>query len=136
MGEHETTFADATLLVVETQTLVRMALASYLRQCGYKVIEAATTCEATTVLNRHEIRMSVLLAGITSTGKLSVFELLQYTRSKRPEIETVTFGSPTGAARTAGDLCHAGPAEHPYDPTSLESHIRQLLAHERARSTG
>ena len=44
-----------TILVVEDDVLVRMPIAQYLRDCGYKVIEAANADEATTVAKTFPI---------------------------------------------------------------------------------
>ena len=43
-----------TILVVEDEVLVRMPIAQYLRDCGYKVIEAVNADEAITVLLHKE----------------------------------------------------------------------------------
>ena len=39
------------ILVVENDVLIRMPLAEYLRECGYRVFEAADVAEAKAVLN-------------------------------------------------------------------------------------
>jgi CheY-like chemotaxis protein len=43
-----------TILVVEDDVLVRMPISQYLRDCGYKIIEAANADEAMTVLLHEE----------------------------------------------------------------------------------
>ena len=42
------------ILFVEDEVLVRMPIAQYLRDCGYRVIEAANAEEAMTVLMQKE----------------------------------------------------------------------------------
>jgi CheY-like chemotaxis protein len=43
-----------TVLLVEDEVLVRMPIAQYLRDCGYKVIEAVNADEAMAVLLHKE----------------------------------------------------------------------------------
>ena len=43
-----------TVLLVEDEVLIRMPIAEYLRDCGYKVIEAVNADEAMAVLLHKE----------------------------------------------------------------------------------
>ena len=47
----QATKAGETVLVVEDEVLLRLSIAAYLRDCGYKVIEAADADEAVLVPN-------------------------------------------------------------------------------------
>ena len=51
MSEPNATEPAPTILVVETDILVRHVIADYLRGCGYRVLEAATGEEATLILD-------------------------------------------------------------------------------------
>lgn len=116
-----------TLLLVHGDILVRTALAAYLRECGYDVVEAGTTEEATEAL-RLEMKFDLAfldIAGDEGAG----FQLAQIIRKHRPEVRVVLAAGVPRAAAEAGDLCERGPMQRrPYDHQTLERQIRRLLA--------
>jgi len=59
-----------TILVVEDEVLVRMPISQYLRDCGYRVIEAANAQEAVTVLSHEETVVDVVFTDIEMPGAL------------------------------------------------------------------
>ncbi|MBS0251986.1 MAG: response regulator [Proteobacteria bacterium] len=119
----------ATIIVVEGDALVRMAIAGYLRECGYRVIEAATSDEALLVLDRSGIRVDVLFSAVEVSGALDGFALTQWVRVNRPQTKIVMAGSPKSASVAAGRLCEEGPQlKKPYEPQAVEDYIRRLLA--------
>jgi len=118
-----------TILLVHGDILVRSALASYLRDCGYRVIEAANTAEAITLLEQDDASVSVVFTDVGMAGDSEGFELAQWVRRERPHVEVVMAGTPARAAAVAGDLCEDGPMRtKPYDPQSVAAEIRRLLA--------
>ena len=58
------------VLVVEDDVLIRMAIAEYLRDCGYKVIEAVSADEALAVLEHIEAKLDVVFSDIEMPGSL------------------------------------------------------------------
>jgi CheY-like chemotaxis protein len=124
----------ATVLVAEGDALVRLALAQYLRECGYKVVEANTTDEALTVLESPEVSVDVVLCAVDLGGAMDGFGLARWVRSSGRRTKVVLAGSNTRAASAAGELCENGPMmKKPYDHKLLGDHIKRLLA-ERDRS--
>jgi DNA-binding response OmpR family regulator len=67
----------ATVLVVEKDILVRQPLAQYLRDCGYRVLEAADGTEARETLSRGRHRIDVALIGakVPSESGFALFAL-------------------------------------------------------------
>ena len=122
----------ATVLVVEDTVLVRMAIAAYLRECGYRVIEAATSDEALTVL-QSDLYAEVVLSSAQVAGALDAFALSRWVRKNRPQTQVVMAGSPKTASEAAGRLCEEGPhLSKPYEPQAVEDYIRRLLALQRS----
>jgi DNA-binding NtrC family response regulator len=120
---------SATVLLVQDAVLVRMAIAGYLRNCGYRVIEAATSDEALVVLDQADIKIDILFSDAEVGGALDAFALGQRVRKHHPSIKVVMAGSPKGASAAAGRLCEEGPhLRKPYDPQLIEDYIRRLLA--------
>jgi DNA-binding response OmpR family regulator len=120
---------SSTVLLVEGDVLIRMPIAEYLRECGYRVMEAANVDEASAVLDAAELQIDVIFVSVDTGGSIGGFELARLARKKRPRIRTVLAGTPKRAANAAGDLCEEGPhLTKPYHPQVIERQIRSLLA--------
>ena len=136
MTEIQTEIESRTIiLVVEDDVLIRMPIASYLRDCGYRVIEAADGDEALAVLAQAEINVEILLTDAEMPGVLDGFGLLKWVRDNRPNIRAILAGTPSRAVSAAGGLCEETPwVTKPYQPQTIHDYIRRLLAaRERAQ---
>jgi CheY-like chemotaxis protein len=121
--------AVGAVLVVDADILSRHAIADYLRHCGYKVVEAVNTDEALTALGEPSLAVDVILCEVEAFGTRSGFELANWVRRNRPELEVRIAGSLAGAAETAADLCESGPhLARPYEPEAVVDYIKQLRA--------
>jgi CheY-like chemotaxis protein len=49
---------------VDDEVIARMVISEYLRECGYRVIEAVSFEEASAVLQHAELRVDVVLCGM------------------------------------------------------------------------
>jgi DNA-binding response OmpR family regulator len=116
------------LLIVESDLLVRSAVADYLRECGYTVLEATDAKEAIALLQASaDIR--VVMVDVGAPDVLDGFALVQWIRRERPDAKVVTTAGIVRTAQTAGDLCESGPMlRKPYHHQELERQIRRLLA--------
>lgn len=123
--------APPRLLVVESDVVIRLAVAAYLRECGYAVIEAGTTDEATALL-QSGTKIDVALIDVEAKGRIDGFGFAQWMRGNAPAGAPARIVLTSGIRRTAQDaahLCEHGPVLHkPYDHQNLERHIRELLA--------
>jgi DNA-binding NtrC family response regulator len=117
-----------TILVVEDDVLVRMPIAQYLRDCGYKVIEASNADEAMQVLLHQETLVDVVFSDIDMPGAVDGFELAKWIRKHRPGLDVLLAGTVPRAVESAKDLCNQGPVPKPYDAQVVHNHIRRLLA--------
>jgi DNA-binding NtrC family response regulator len=126
-----------TVLVVESDVLMRMAVSQYLRDCDLKVIEAANADEAIIVLQEPDLAIDVILSNAQMPGSVGGFGLARWVKDHRSEIPMILVGTPSGAAEAAEDLCEAGPKQaKPYDSQLLVGRIRQLLAERKTAPTG
>jgi CheY-like chemotaxis protein len=117
-----------TVLIVEDEVLVRMVIADYLRECGYRVIEAGSAAEAITVLTSPE-PVDIVFSDLQMPGEIDGFGLATWVRQNQPGLKVLLTSGNARAASTAGDLCEAGPLEQkPYHPQTILSRIQQLLA--------
>ncbi len=120
----------ACVMIVEADILARHPLAEYLRECGYKVIEAANADEARQLLGAEvaAIAVDIVLADAESPGK-GAFALASFIRANHPGVEVILSGSVAGAAEKAGALCEEGPAlAKPYDHKLVLERIQRLMA--------
>jgi CheY-like chemotaxis protein len=98
-----------TVLVLDDEVLVRTPIAQYLRECGYRALEAANIDEAMTVLQKPDIQVDVVLSDIELPGSMNGFAFAQWIRSVRPGLEVVLAANPERAAHAAAELCDEGP---------------------------
>jgi DNA-binding response OmpR family regulator len=114
------------ILIVESDVLIRHPLAEYLRDCGYRVIEATDGREARTFL--AEAKVDIVLANVNAP-KESGFTLATWIRANYSTVEVILVGTVATAVEKAGDLCAEGPTPaSPYDHKLVHDRIRQLLA--------
>ena len=120
--------SQPTILVVEDEVLIRMAVSDYLRECGFHVIEAGSGDEAVEVL-KADTAVDIVFSDVNMPGSLDGFGLAQWIRRERPQLKVILTSGVARKAKEAGDLCEDGPfLAKPYHHNDLERHIRQLLA--------
>ena len=117
------------VLVLDGEVLVRMPIAQYLRECGYRALEAANVDEAMIILQRPDIQIDVVLSDIELPGSMNGFAFTRWVHSVRPGLEVVLAASPERATHAAAELCDKGPTlKRPYEPQIVLDRIKQLLA--------
>ena len=126
------TKAQETILLVADEVLVRMPIAQYLRDCGYKVVEAVNADEAIAVLMHPETVVDIVFSDIEMPGSVDGFGLAKWIREHRPGPAVLLTGTVQRSVDRAKDLCEQGPIPKPYDAQIVRNHIRQLLAARQA----
>jgi CheY-like chemotaxis protein len=108
--------------------LVRHAIADYLRQCGYVVVEASTTDEAMIVLSDSDLNVEAVLCDAEAPGSTNAFQFRTWAVQHHQDVEVALAGSVDAAASKAAELCEEGPhLGRPYDPQSVLDYIRRLI---------
>lgn len=132
--------AGAAILVVEDDVLVRIALGDYLRECGFRVIEASGSLEAKTIL-QHGPEIHILFADARLAGDDNAFALAQWVRRFRPKISIVLNASLAKKAEAAAHLCNRNqpnppPASHLRDRIKAmkASHAPRVRADKRPKA--
>jgi DNA-binding response OmpR family regulator len=128
-----TEIADATVIVVEPDVLVRMVVAKYLRGCGFKVIEATEANDVWEAINSG-IRVDVVFAEVRLPGNTDGFSLARLLRERHPDVDVILTSSPESAGEKSKELCNEGPIGKPYSPEDVTARIRALIAHRRRLS--
>jgi CheY-like chemotaxis protein len=118
-----------TLLVMDNEVLIRMVLAEYLRHCGYRVLEAATTDEAVVLLQSDEVEIHLVLVDAEAEGAIGGFGLAKWVRQHCGGVSVLLAGNHHKAVEEAEDLCEKGPhGRKPYDGQRVADRIQRLLA--------
>jgi DNA-binding response OmpR family regulator len=119
-------------MVADTDVLARIAIADYLRHCGYRVIEGGSADDVRTAL--VEFSVDVLLLDVTLGSSGQGFALAKEVRSQRPQTAVILTSSDANQAEKAGELCDEGPFVKPYSPHELERRIKLLKERQRQAS--
>src|ERR1043166_7949738 len=94
----------ATVLVVEDEVLIRLMIAEYLREFGYRVLEARNGEEAKNILG-NEDEVGVVFSDVRMPGSIDGLALARWISRNKPEIGillTSAYVAPAEAAE-AGD---------------------------------
>jgi DNA-binding NtrC family response regulator len=123
------------VLLIDSDIVVRHALAQYLRHCGYKVIEAANTDEAQALLADAAVTFDFALCDAGASGSANVFDLGRLIRSRRPDAAFVLSGNPEKKAAAAADICEQAPElARPYEHQQVLAHLKRLMAARAGKS--
>ncbi len=115
-----------TILVVEDEVLIRLAVADYLRACGYRVLEASTGEEAQAIFGNDQ-HIAVLLTDIDLGRGMNGFELARWVRAQHPDVRILLTSGVARMAQSAGDLCDMPLLKKPYPHEQLAEEIRRRL---------
>ncbi len=119
--------ADVVMLV-EADILIRQPLAEYLRDCGFRVTEAASAAEARTLLADGKLKVDCVLADASAEPD-EAFTLVNWIRETLPRIQVILAGGAQRTATEAGKLCNDGPAlVKPYQHKLVLEQIKRLLS--------
>jgi DNA-binding response OmpR family regulator len=125
-----TDVAGLTILVVEPDIIVRMSIADYLRECGYKAVEGATAEDALALLRAGQT-VDVILCEVALGGVMDGFALARWVRERSTGVDVILASGTWGAAAKAEDLCEEGPLEKPYHPEEIVRRINILIERRR-----
>lgn len=118
-----------TILVVEDEILVRLAIADYLRECGYKVHEAVDAQEALAMLQSPQVAIDIVFSDVQMPGDMDGFGLARWIRANKPGVQVILTSGVERSADIAASLCEAGPLlRKPYPPQDVVNRIRRLSA--------
>lgn len=119
-------------MVVEPDVLVRMTIADYLRECGYRVVEAITGEEALRILGAG-VKVQTILAAVRLQGAIDGFTLAQRIREGFGDVEVILSTGYAMTAKKAGALCDQGQRKRPYHPDLIVERLKLLFERHRPK---
>lgn len=118
--------APATILVVDSEVVVRTAVSAYLRNCGYRVHEATSADEAQAVIGSGK-RIDIVFTDVTLDPGTSGFALAAWVRRNYPSVRVLLVSGVSRMTQEAADLCNGRVFTKPYSHQELAEEIRRLL---------
>src|ERR1700761_4605431 len=88
LGVNATADAGATIIVVEPDVLIRMVIAKYLRECGFRVIEATEAADVWAAIDSG-LKVDIVFTEVRLPGKTGGFSLASLVRQRHPEIDVI-----------------------------------------------
>jgi DNA-binding response OmpR family regulator len=120
------TLNNRTVLVGDSDEMVRVSVSEYLRDCGYRVLESANSDEVLEVLRNADIRVDVAL--LDADVAVHGFWLANWIGRHMPQIKVIVATGVDDVAHEAKTLCEHGPLMNkPYDTAELVERINRLL---------
>jgi CheY-like chemotaxis protein len=114
-----------TILFVEDEALIRMDMAEFLRECGYRVHEAANATQAIEAL-QSKFAVDLVFTDIKLGEGMNGLELAAWTLRNRPGVKVLVT---TGTARTeVPPEVIESPLVKPYTGRDLLDRVKQALA--------
>ncbi len=113
------------ILVVEDEVLIRMTVSDHLRECGFRVLEAASGDEARRIFEAGET-VDLVFSDIQMPGSLDGFSLARWVRSTRPGLPVLLTSGYVKSAELAKELCTEIVGK-PYDHDDLVRRLRHLI---------
>jgi len=117
----------ATILVVEDEILIRLATSDYLREQGYRVLEASNASEALSVFAAGE-PIELVFSDVNMPGRMSGNALAQWIHQQFPDVKVLLASGEASGPLQASVAGEYGPVLiKPYAHETLLAHIKQLL---------
>ncbi len=109
----------STILMVEDDILLRTPVAEFLRDHGFRVIEAESAAEAKNVFLTGE-RIDVLFTDVRMPGEVSGIDLAMWARDLFNDVKIIITSGFARFDKHAQELCgFSGVIQKPYDPEEI-----------------
>ena len=95
----------ATVLIVDDEFLIRIALSEFLQECGFKTLEATSAERAIAVLETLNLTIDVVLTDVRMPGTIDGFGLATWIRKNRPGLPVLLVSGHAQKVDAAHGLC-------------------------------
>ena len=96
--------AEPTILLVDDDVVARTAVASYLRECGFQVMESDTEADGKKLLESKPSAFDIAICATSEASSASRLEFARWLRAKHPHIRVLVAAS---IAKTIISIIHA-----------------------------
>lgn len=124
---HESNAPMRTVLVVEGEFMIRVLLADYLQECGFKVLVANDAAQAISIIEQSGVQIDVVFSDVSIPG--NGFGLARWIRENRPNLPVLLGSGDHHKTDLAKELCENGPLlRRPYDLKAVVARVRTILS--------
>jgi DNA-binding NtrC family response regulator len=123
---HETADGRPVVLIVEDEFLLRWPASEYLRDSGFRVIEAATVSEAIVVFSSHA-RVDLVFSDINLQGQLTGHALARWLSKNYPDVPMLLTSGDRFAAEAVSTGATRWFVAKPYALADIDRRIRDIL---------
>jgi CheY-like chemotaxis protein len=123
----ETDERRATVLLVEDELLLRWPTGEYLRDAGYRVIEAASATEAIAVL-ASGTRVDLVFSDVNLAEEMNGHALASWLAKNRPQTPMLLTSADRDELRRVTADAMRATLSKPYDLAALAERIREMLS--------
>jgi DNA-binding NtrC family response regulator len=121
------------ILVVDDEVLIRMALADFLQDWGFKVLGAGSAREAIEILQSEHPTIDLVFSDVNMPGAMNGFGRAKWIRENCNNLPVMLTSGDVKKSEAAHELCADEPFfEKPYDLHAVVRQIRHTL-NERLR---
>jgi DNA-binding NtrC family response regulator len=118
----------ATVLIVDDEFLIRLALSNFLQECGFNTLEATSAERAIAVLETLDITIDVVLTDIRMPGEMNGFGLARWMRANRPGLPVFLMSGDAQKVDVAPELCEKHDIiSKPFDFQSVVRHVKAAI---------
>lgn len=116
------------ILVVEDEVLLRVAVADFLQDFGFKVLQAGTADEALEIFNQRVLHIDLVFTDVRMPGSLDGFGLAKWIRDNRAGTPVILASGDSGRTNPREELIAGEPFfPKPYDFYLLVKHMKQMI---------
>lgn len=128
VNEPDPTDRMPTILIVEDEMLIRMALSDFLQECGYKILEASCAGEALAMIQSEQSMIDLVFSDVKMPGDIDGFGLSKWIRANRPDLPVILASGHARKTDVAHELCTQEPfITKPYDLHQVADQIRENI---------
>lgn len=117
--------APPSILVVEDEVRIRLTVADHLRDCGFRVLQAANGDEARRIIEGGET-IDLIFSDVQMPGTLDGFSLARWIRAHKPGVPVLLTSGYVKSAELAHDLC-TGIVRKPYEHDDPVGRLRRMV---------
>lgn len=126
-----------TVLVVEDEPWIRLALVQHLEECNFHVLEAASVREAIAALDYGAV--DLVFTDLRLLGERDGIELARWVAKNRPGVPVMLASGEIGQVKALQELCQAEgfiPFGKPFAHAMVSAQILELIEKRKGGATG
>jgi CheY-like chemotaxis protein len=117
-----------TILIVDDEALIRLVLSDYLKECGFKIVEAGSAAEAVEIIKQGSAKIDLVFSDVRMPGQMDGIGLAKWVRENRSDLPVFLASGDIGKTNIARELCAEEPFfAKPYDLDAVANKIRHAL---------